>query len=160
MKLNRKFINELGSRRMATVGNIISTLHLIETEGNVIQNLNENLTQLEEVFYTIDRLLENGLISLIDSNKRPVPDFNPSKFLENFKSGDPRAHRIHAMPKYLKKYWPMNLLVEPGFFQMIENGYKFKSELKEDKQFWLAIGVAVLSAFLTALFTEYLPRIF
>lgn len=159
MKIHRQFIDELGKERKARVGEIIKTLKIVTLENNNIQDLNDNLSELEQIFYTVDYLIENNLV-IQESYQIGsfVPDFNPMNFIKG-KDGL-RASRIHAMPRYLQQYWGREFLVRPVYFRMIENGYKTDEELKEDKQFWLAIGVAVLASFLTAIFTATFSNIF
>lgn len=50
MKLDKKFIDELGNRRKATIGDIVIYLKIVHVENNNIQNLGTKLNQLEGFF--------------------------------------------------------------------------------------------------------------
>lgn len=155
MALHKKFIDELGKRRMAKVGEIITSLNILSIKDNRIFDLNGNLDQLEQIFYTADYLLENKLV--IEKQKQiigSVPDFSPLSFINEADKESFRASRIFAFAEYLKEYWGRNYLVRPIYFKMINNGYKTDQEKKEFWQFWLPIISAIVAAFLTGLFTK------
>lgn len=155
MKLHKKFIDELGLQRKATVGKIIANLGILTIKNNSIQDLHDNLDQLEQIFYTVDYLLEKELVIQEDYRTGSyVPDFNPINFVKNREKEDYRTSRIHAMPRYLQQYWGREFLVRPSYFKMIKNGYKTDKEKIEHRNFWLPISLAILAAFLTGLFTK------
>ena len=155
MKLHKKFIDELGLSRRILVGDVIKRLNILTFEGNSIKNLNENIGQLDEIFYTVDYLIKNELVNEEAEYLRSyVPDFDPTNFIKD-KDEDPfRSSRIHAIPRYLQIYWGKELLVLPEYFKMVENGYKTDKEKKEYWMFWLPIMIAIISAILTGLFTK------
>ncbi|SRR6056297_2125033 len=154
-KKHKKFIKELGNKRMATVGEVVSDINVVTLKDNMIMDFDTNMNQLERIFYTVDYLLENNLVTQKKWEK--APDFNPLPFMEDGGGKKYRANKIHAMREYLNDYWGRKLLVRPIFFKMIDNGYKTDKELRERSQLWLTIIVAILSPFLTALFLSVFP---
>lgn len=153
MNLHKNFINELGARRKAYVGDVIVALKIVLLIENNISNLNDKLEELEQIFYTIDYLLENKFI--IQVNQRTgssyIPDFNPMNFIKDKNSPNYRTERIHAMPDYIQQYWGKEFLVRPSFFRMIQNGYQTDLEKKDKINFWLPIAIALLGVFGTAI---------
>lgn len=91
------------------------------------------------------------MIKQNNSIKKSGPDFNPMSFLAENKS-ESIISRIHAMPDYLNKYWNLELLVCPGYFKFVENGYKTDKEKEIIRNYWLPFLVAIVSAFFTNLF--------
>lgn len=155
MKLHKKFIDELGLRREAKVGQIIVDLEVVKVQNNTIMDLNDNLDEIEQIFYTIQYLIDNELVSTrMHYIGSYIPDFNPMNFIKDKDKDSYRSSRIHAMPKYLQMYWGYEFLVLPEYHRMIQNGYRTDQEAKEHYQFWLPIIAALVAAIATGLFTK------
>ena len=151
MNLHKQFIDELGKNRITRVGDVIVFLGVVNIQDNNIMNLGTNLNTVEQIFYTVDYLIENNFVTQRGGGSSDVPDFNPQSFFG--KDGLVlTVRRINTMPHYLKEYWSKTLCVRPAYFRFIKNGYRTDEEREKSRNYWLPIIVAVLTAFLTAFF--------
>lgn len=158
MKIHKSFCIELSKLRRSTVGDIIKSLGIVDVTNNNITNLKDGLSELEQVFYTVDYLIENKLV-YIESRQigSYVPDFDPTNFIKN-SDNKYEVAQTHAMPAFLSNYWGIVLVVNPIYSRFINNRLKTDEELEKKWNKWIPIIAVILSSFLTALFTSLFTR--
>lgn len=129
---------------------------IVELKDKNISNLNYGLFEVEQIFYTVDYLLENRLVKIelhqIGSN---IPDFNPENFI---KVGVDKylVSQMHAMPQFLQNYWGIELVVNPIYSKFVSNGYKTDEEVDKSWNRWLPFITAIVAATVTAMLTALL----
>lgn len=177
MNLHKKFIDQLSLMKVSTVGGVIEKIGLVHrgSRGDVV-GVSKKIEDIVQIFYTVDYLLENSLVEIVSIRNNDQPDFIQDLIIDIFERSDnnegvvntneennndesnPSSY-IKAMPHFIEKYWGMELLINPSYFKMIQNGYKTDLEKKESKNYklsiWVPVLVAVLVSFLTALFSYF-----
>ncbi len=154
MKLNRQFLRILAKRKQGTVGEIIEEMGFLEIKEHSIQNLHREYRKFEDVCKTVYLLDKHGLIKFVPNPSDEIsnaPDFN----FANFNDDDGYAYeRLEYIAELKRNYWPGKLKITPEFYSFSDNQFRLDSEKKEQLQFWFAVGLALLSAFFTAVFTS------
>lgn len=160
-KLDKQFLQILTRRKWGRVGDIITEMGFLQFDGNIIQNLHEEYKRVELICRTAYFLERHELVTVARHYAGGfIPTFNPSKFDGAANEKDYLFERLEYINQLMKQYWDREVHIVPGFYSFVDNGFKTDEEIKEQRQFWLSIGIAVLASFLTALFTAFLPKIF
>jgi hypothetical protein len=155
MQVHKKFIDKIIEKREATVRD------LIEGEGSLrfeyISNVVRRLDQMDQVEYTINFLDKQNLIEV--------------KKMKNSRTSDLFKFSFEALPKqkqgqakYLSTHFNEGVMgwhikVNPGIIAFANKGYRTDDDIRDDKNFRIAVGVSLLSAFITAIFTTYLGEL-
>lgn len=158
MKIHKYFCVELGKLRRSTVGDVVTSLGVVEVNNKKIVNLKDGLSELEQIFYTVDYLIKNELV-YVESQQigSYIPDFDPANFI---KKGDNKYEiaQMYAMPAFLNNYWGVGLVVKPIYSRFVNNRLKTDEEIEKKWSIWIPIIAVILSSFLTALFTNFFTR--
>ena len=110
---------------------------------------------LDRVFYTLN-LLEKEKLILVEKQARSFTvSFLNGFDLTTISSTEEAKYTIHYFHDKLKEMSEWEIEALPGLFTFKNNGYKTDAQLREDKNFWLAILIAILSPILTV----FLPKI-
>ena len=166
MKINKEFINKILSFKEAYVYELIEDMYILTYRKDsvgpkIIINSQSVYKQLEQIYYTINFLEEEGLIGIDNSyclnNKINfgVPTINPIDFID--KKGEPMDKYIVQRMDYIeeinKTYWNKKIIIRLELYDFVDNCYMTSEERKYLRDTWLPIIVAVIVSVLTALFT-------
>lgn len=171
MNLNKQFVDKLSLMKFCTVGGVIEKIGLVSrtSRGNII-GLTKKAEDIMQIFYTVDYLISNKFVELVETESSDQPDFVQNLMIDIFDKRNQEIRELEnpqneifsyvvSMPSFIEKYWGMKLLVRPSYFKMIQNGYKTDLEKKEIRNYrlsiWFPVLVAVLVSFLTTLFSYF-----
>lgn len=155
MKVNNKFIDILAEKKFLEVGEIIEEMNFLKFENNTIKNLDKKYKILEQIFYTVYFLEKEKLIITEHNYKNTVgPNINMKDFVKKYKSGDIIFRRLNYIDELIKEYWHRQIRITLNFYSFIDNKYKTDKQKGSQRNFWLAIGIAVLASILTGLSTK------
>ncbi len=157
MKINKEFIKILAEKKHGWVGHIIKDMCILKFEGNNIQNVAEHYKTLEQIYYTVYFLEKEELINIDTQNYGlGIPDFNPTNF-SIVSTGDSKymADRIHFIADLNKSYWGKDISITPSFYDFVDKNFKTDKQITDSRNLWLPILVAVITALLTAIFSNF-----
>lgn len=155
MKINKKFIDLLLQKREAPVYYLLNEEGLnyfIEKEVKKLplhKYNRDSLEPIEDIIYTINFLIKEGLVEKTAEHSPAIPDFG-----EVMRD----VYRFHYIEEEFKKVYGLMLKVKLGLFDYKRRGYKTEKQRQEDKNTWLPIIVAIIAASLTALLTFLLNK--
>jgi hypothetical protein len=156
MSLHINFLQKIAIRRRGMVGRIILDLHELKIENGMIKNFPNYQESIEQIASTIFFLEKEGLVITNGNTYRPeIPSFNLEEYVQNVQESK-RGYtydRMRYVQELLNKYWPLEISITPAFYNFLDNGFKTDRELKDFRDTWLPILVALLTSFLTAYFT-------
>jgi hypothetical protein len=152
MKIHKQFINELIRQRNAGVSFLLGEkgLNIFQSGKNTLEMLDE----IDSIIYTIEFLKKEDLIQVTNNSNTVVPNY---AFFNELRSPDD-VHHLHYTHEEFKKYYGMLLRVKPEIFRFKKRLYKTEKEIKDLKDLWLPIFIALLTAFFTAFFTAFLEK--
>lgn len=154
MTIHKKIIIQIIKQHSATLGDLVGKQGL--NISNDMQSIDELPDQLDKIFYTLEFLKNEGLIEITEVRSTTIPDI---LHLPTGKDEEKIPGLIYYRNK-LKQVYDWNVEMKPGLIHYKGQRYQTDAQLKEKRQFCLAIGVAVLASFLSSLFTVYFPKIF
>ena len=154
MTIHKKFIIQIIKQHSATLGDLISRRGLNISDG--MQSVDELPDRLDKIFYTLEFLKKEGLIEIKEVHSTTIPDI----FHLPIGKDEEKIPGLIYYHNKLKQVYDWNIEMKPGLIHYKGQRYQTDEQLKEDRQFWLAIAIAVLASFLSALFTTYFPKIF
>ncbi|PIU74939.1 MAG: hypothetical protein COS76_03425 [Candidatus Portnoybacteria bacterium CG06_land_8_20_14_3_00_39_12] len=154
MTIHKEFIDQIIKQYSATLGDLISDRGLDITKS--MKSVDELPDQLDKIFYTLEFLKKEGLIEIKETRSNTTPTI----FQIPIGSDIEKIPAVIFYHEKLKQSYDWDIEIKPGLIHFKQQGYQTDGQIKEDKQFWLAIGIAVLASFLSALFTTYFPKIF
>jgi|SRR3989338_1567177 len=154
MTIHKKLVEQIIKQYSATLGDLIGRRGLNISNG--MQSVDELPDQLDKIFYTLEFLEKEGLIEVKKVYSTTIPDILQLPLGKDEKT---IPGIIYYRQKLIQSY-DDNIEMKPGLIRYKKQRYQTDEQLKEDRQFWLAIGIAVLASFLSSLFTVYFTRIF
>ena len=155
MKVHKKFITKLAENKFSQVGEIILELGVVTKTDRSLRDAFHKFKELEIIFYTVDFLKENNFIEFGQKY------YDRTTFPITSKIVDPEGEelvthgKIKFLDKYITEYWGMEVFIRPSIYKYIDNGFKTDEEKDKDIQFWKGVIIAVVTAFLTAVFTSW-----
>lgn len=155
MKINKEFIKILAKKKHGWVGDIIKDMNFLIIKDGIIQNLDKKYKVLEEIYYTVDSLEKEEFISVDTTNYGSgIPSFNPIEFWGVDNKDDPYVNdRMTFIDEMNKSYWGKDISINSSFYSFIENKFKTDKQIQDLRNMWIPIMIAILSAFLTAVFS-------
>ncbi len=153
MTIHKEFINQIIKQYSATFGDLIGSRGL-----NIAKNMrsvDELPDELDRIFYTLDFLEKEELIKVEKTSNNTNIDILKLPLGVD----EEKIPGIIFYGDKLEQNYSWNIEMKPGLIHFKQQGYQTDEQIKEDKQFWFAIGIAVLVSFLSALFATYLPKI-
>jgi len=154
MTIHKEFINQIIKQYNATLGDLIGNSGL-----NIAKNMksvDELPDQLDRIFYTLDFLEKEGLIKV----EKTSNNMNIDILELPLGADEGKIPGIIFYEERLKQSYSWSIKMKPGLIHFKQQRYRTDEQIKEDKQFWFAIGIVILASFLSALFTTYFPKIF
>lgn len=149
MLLHKKFIDEIIKQRNATLGDIVEKGMQLRNKSICAEDL---IAPLDSIYFTLEFLRKEGFVEVNEKQNLSVPSL--FKLPSSYDLEKINAVSFHC--EEFNKRYDWNIKIRPGLINFREQGYKTDNQITEDKHFWLAIAVAVLASYLTALFTNYL----
>ena len=128
---------------------------------NLKPNLSALLNELDGIFYTLEFLEREKLISIIKNNRTVRVDlFNGFSEFDAEKEDHVIFGQIFYYDKLGKEGYAMSwqIKMEPGLLVFKKNGYRTLEQIRSRRSFWLAIGVGVGSAAVTAILSALLTK--
>ena len=154
MKINKEFINLLKKKREATIRNLLGRdgLGLVVSNKNGCEKTIDSLNQIDEIFYTLEFLKREKLISIEEKVDNHVIYHIGDCLKENLKKDE--IDYLFQLQDLLEKYYNSNIKIENNFFDFIDHWFpflKYKTEKQREKliKILLPIGITVLTAVLT-----------
>lgn len=151
MIIHKEFIDQIIFRREAVLGQLLGEegLKLKATAKNV----DDLVDPLDRIFYTIDFLQKEGLIDREHG-------YNIGTDLFGLPMGNDYEKVYATMHLYdtWKDAGSWKIKAKPGLVHFKQQGYQTDAQLREKKQFWLTIGVALGASAVTAILTGILAR--
>jgi len=156
MKINKEFVLIVLEKRMGSVNEVIRSMNILKFEKNnqnKILNLHLKCEELERIFYTYDFLIKEKLINQYKIDEEGFYsyerlDFNPSTF-EIF--GKNIYERMEFTNGLLQEYWNTEFKINLSLFDFVDNNFRTTTQKKEDKNFQLAVIVALATTAVTLL---------
>ena len=153
MIIHKEFIDQIILRRDASLSELVVGKECLNLK-NGIKDVGDLIDPLDRIFYTIE-FLQNE--SLIECEKR---GYSISDGLFDLPFSE-EVNKVYPT-MYLHDLWKdaagWKIKIKPGLVHFKEQGYQTDNQLKEKKQFWLTIGVALGASALTAILTTLLTR--
>ena len=155
MKINKQFVEILAKKKHGWVGHIIQDMDFLTIKDGVIQNIGKEYKRVEQIYYTVDFLVKEGLINIDTVNYGSgMPTFNPTEFWVVDSDKDLYVNeRMTYIDEMNKSYWGKDISITPSFYSFIDNNFKTEKKIQEARNLWLPVAVAIISAFLTAIFS-------
>lgn len=156
MYIHKNFINLIVIKRKAALCDLITGEDSIRLE-DLKPNTSELIENLDKIFFTIDFLEKNNLIKCTKySNNTILSIFDGFSFDQNAeKNNFSQVHSLMYLRDKLKESYSWNIEMQPGLMTFIKNRYRTDDKIKEINNIRLAVGVAVLSSFLTSILTSF-----
>jgi len=153
MTIHKNFVDQIIKQRRATLGDLIGKRGLSISEH--AKNVDFLPDQLDKIFYTLEFLEKEKLITVKEVSGNTIPD------IFNIPTGSDleKIPSVIYYSKKIKQSYDWVIETKAGLIHFSQQGYKTDECIREDRQFWLAIGIAVLASFLSALFTVYIQKI-
>ena len=152
MKINTKLVDLILLRRQPYLHRLLIEKKALDIES-LKPDLSRFLNELDSIFYTLDFLEKNRLILIERNNSNSTLEiFNGFNSFE--KEDEAIFGQMYYYDKFKEKYvmsWRIEM--QSGLLAFKNNGYKTDEQLKDNRNFWLAIGVAIGSSAITALLT-------
>lgn len=150
MNIHKELIKKIILRRDSPLAYILDgedSLNLSKLKPNISLLFYE----LDRIFYTIDFLEKNSLIKITKLKQNLG-----NNFFDGFNWTSialEQSHSLHYFYEKLRKEDMLSWQIEalPGLITFKNNGYQTDEQLKEDRNFFVAITVAILSSVLTSL---------
>jgi hypothetical protein len=151
MTIHKEFIDQIIFRREAVLGQLLGEdgLKLKSTAKNV----DDLVDPLDRIFYTIDFLQKERLIDRESG-------YNVGTDLFGLPVGQDYEKVYATMHLYdlWKDAGSWKIKAKPGLVHFKQQGYQTDSQIKEKKQFWLTIAIALLASAVTAVLTAWLTK--
>ncbi len=161
MEIHTKLVDLILTRREPFLGQLLTEKKGFNNFEHLKPNLLELLKELDGIFYTLDFLEREKLIS-ITRNRRSesVNIFNGFTKFNLGKEDEAIFGPIFYLNKLGTKDYAMSWQVEmqSGLLAFRNNGYKTNEQRKEQRNFWLAILVGIGSAVATAILSSLLTK--
>lgn len=157
MAVHKKFVHTLARFREAPVYQILGPEGLgifVWKDGKCYQNIN-SLKEIDSIINTINFLKGEGYITIEGNQTHIVP--NLTEALKPSTADDLR--HLDFTQELLDTCYGQVLKIKLSLLGFIEDDYKTARQRKDRRDFWLAIGVAILAAVLTSFFTAYFSYI-
>lgn len=153
MTIHKKFIDQIIKWRNTPLYNLIGNQGLnLKAQ---VKDVDELIDQLDQIFYTIEFLEREKLIECKRfSNNTIVAIFDGLSIgsidkIEAF-------HYIHDLLQ--KSAYSWNIEIKSGLIHFKQQGYLTDEQIRQKKQFWLTIGVALGASAVTAILTAILTK--
>lgn len=120
------------------------------------------VTTLDQIFYILDELEREHLISIkkiVNSTKEGVRFFEGISVSVKGEESEVTANRLHWVVKKFQDMYRWEITAESGLINYAHNSYQTQSKRDKKWQMWLAVGIAILSSSLTAIFSYLLLRV-
>lgn len=153
MTIHKEFVNQVIKQYRATLGDLIDAHGLNITKN--MRTVDELPDQLDQIFYTLEFLRKEGLVEIKEIHSTTTPAIFGLPVGRN----EEKIPGVMYYYEKIKQAHDWEIEMKPGLIHYKEQRYQTDEQLKGERQFWLAIGVAVLASFLSALFALYFPKI-
>ncbi len=151
MTVYEQFVDQIIIRRDAILSELLGKDGL--NFKSQVKNVEELTDLLDRIFYTIDFLQKEGLIKVEEEH-----NVNDDMFGLPFGADEKKIYSTWYLYDKWKNAAGWKIELRPGLIRFKQQGYKTDSQLKEQKQFWLTIGVALGASATTAILTALLTR--
>jgi len=145
MKINKVLVKELLNKKVGKIGEAvraIEVIHFSSENRNRIADFFTNYKKIEEILFTIDYLEKEKLIEIENSNiNTSALDLDPT----NYDGTDNIHERIEFAFDGLKKVWESKFKINFTLYSFIKNNFKTDSQRKDEKNFWLPVGIALFN---------------
>lgn len=152
MTVYKKLVDKIIELRSVRLGDLLGERGLDLKKS--VTNADDLLEPLDRIFYTLEFLKIEGLINIKEISS------NQSSDIFQVPVGDDE-NKVSGIVYYydkLKESYGWNIEIKPGLIHFQQQGYQTDERLKQKKQFWLTIGVAISASAITAILTALLTK--
>jgi len=140
MGINKRFIKLLTEEKLTMFFDLIGEegLKMIIPGKKTLKSLDD----LDGIFYTIDFLKKEKLITVEEAGNIKAPHVLDC-LQGGFKNNKRFISHASDIREKLKKYYKIKIKINPVIYDFIKNGYK--TDLQKDRRmnFWLPILIAI-----------------
>lgn len=154
MKIHKGLVEKIIEKRTAPLRDFIRGVDSLEI-ADYKPNMTELINQLDRIFYALDFLERHEFIKIQRySNNTSIDLFNGF----NFENDTQAKYTIHFYHDKLQETYSWEITMLPGLIAFYENGLKTDEQIKNSRNFWLAICVGIGSSAITAILTAILTK--
>jgi len=164
MDIHKKLIDQIIFKRKAALVDLITGERSLRLDKSRL-DMDGFINELEHILYTIDFLEKHDFIKCVKHTHSNAGNlFNQFSFNDldhsDENKGISQLHALHFLREKFTKEGVCNWNIEmkPGLYSFIKNGYVTDERKKERNNFRLAVWIAILSPFLTAVFSALMTR--
>ncbi|MCR4334759.1 MAG: hypothetical protein NUV47_03485 [Patescibacteria group bacterium] len=156
MKLNKNLIDLLKTGRQKRVNELLSRqeLNLIVCDNGICSKNLKSLSELDEIFYTLDFLEREHLVTVETGGNDKIYHVGDCLVINSKDLNEEKIDHLIFTQELLEKHYNKIITIQSSFYDFTDHWFcffRYKTEKQREKllQIWVPVSVAIISSFLT-----------